>query len=83
MLGVIGIIISLLNIYSFIIIIRSILTWFPDIDRSNPIVKFIFQVTEPVLQPIREALPQSGGIDFSPMVVIVIIWVLTGVLAGL
>lgn len=83
MLGVIGIIISLLNIYSFIIIIRSILTWFPDIDRSNPIVKFIFQVTEPVLQPIRGALPQSGGIDFSPMVVIVIIWVLTGVLAGL
>jgi YggT family protein len=72
-----------LQIYFYIILARVILSWFPNIDRSNPIVKFIHDVTEPVLRPVREALPQSGGIDFSPMVVTIGIWVLMQVLFGL
>lgn len=74
------IIITILNIYSFIIIARALMTWLPNVDRNNPIVKFLFQVTEPVLQPIRQALPQNSGMDFSPLVVLVVISVLTSVL---
>lgn len=66
----------LLNIAMLIIFARVLLTWFPDIDRSNPLVRFVYDVTEPVLQPIRQALPQTGMIDFSPMVVILAIYII-------
>ena len=69
-----------LQIYSFIMMARVILTWFPNVDRNNPIVKFLYQATEPVLQPIRNMLPQSNGIDFSPIVVFLGIFILTRVL---
>ncbi len=78
-----NILIYLLNIYSFILLARVLMTWIPNLDYSNPIVKFLFQATEPVLKPIRDALPQSGGIDFSPIVVFVLISVITRMLITL
>jgi YggT family protein len=66
----------LLQIFQLILLARVLLTWFPNIDRSNPIVQFLFQVTEPVLQPIRQMLPQTGMVDFSPLIVFLIISVL-------
>ena len=62
-----------LVIYMWIVIIRSLLTWVNP-DPYNPIVQFLYSVTEPVLQRIRHTLPISGmGIDFSPIVVILAI----------
>ena len=55
----------ILQIYTLILIIRALLTWFPQVDRNNPIVKFIFQITEPVLEPVRRVVPLYNGIDFS------------------
>jgi YggT family protein len=55
---------------------RVLLSWFPNVDRSNPVIQFLFDITEPVLRPVREFLPSSGMIDFSPLVVILIIQVL-------
>ena len=60
--------------YMWIIIIRSLLSWVNP-DPWNPIVRFLYQVTEPVLRPIRRRLPMSG-IDFSPVVVILAIYFL-------
>ena len=57
--------------YMWIIIIRALISWVHP-DPWNPIVRFLYQVTEPVLRPIRSRLPFSG-IDLSPMVVILII----------
>lgn len=74
--------INILNIYSFIILIRVLMTWIPNLDYSNPIVNFILQITEPVLKPIRENMPQTGGLDFSPLIVLIAIMVLTQVLAS-
>lgn len=74
--------INMLNIYSFIILIRVLMTWIPNLDYSNPIVNFILQITEPVLKPIRENMPQTGGLDFSPLIVLISIMVLTQVLAS-
>ena len=67
----------LLQIYSFIILARVLLSWFPNVDESNPIVQFLYDVTEPVLKPVRDVLPQTSGIDFSPLVVLIAISVLT------
>ena len=58
----------LLWAYLWIIIIRALLSWVNP-DPWNPIVRFLHQVTEPVLRPIRRRLPYSA-IDFSPLVVI-------------
>jgi YggT family protein len=55
----------------WIVIIRAVLSWVNP-DPFNPIVKFINNVTEPVLYPIRTKLPVNyGGIDFSPMLVFI------------
>jgi len=60
--------------YMWIIVIRALLSWVNP-DPWNPIVRFLHQVTEPVLRPIRRRLPY-GAIDFSPLVVILAIYFL-------
>src|SRR5262245_13720332 len=64
----------LLWAYMWIIIIRALISWVNP-DPWNPIVRFLYQVTEPVLRPIRRRLPNSA-IDFSPLLVILAIMVL-------
>jgi YggT family protein len=62
-----------LTLYMWIIIGRAIISWVNP-DPYNPIVRFLTSVTEPVLYPIRSRLPISlGGIDFSPIIVILAI----------
>jgi YggT family protein len=59
-----------LTLYMWIVIAGAVLSWVHP-DPYNPIVRFIHNVTEPVLYRIRRSLPVSfSGIDFSPMVVI-------------
>ena len=64
-----------LEVYFWIIIVRALLSWVNP-DRYNPIVQFLYRVTEPVLRPIRRRLPMQIGLDFSPLVVILAIKVL-------
>lgn len=80
MASILNVIFLALNIYQLILLARVLITWFPDIDRGNPIVRFLFDVTEPVLRPVREMLPQTGGIDFSPLIVFLGISVLMQIL---
>jgi YggT family protein len=62
-----------LTVYLWLIIIRSVLSWVNP-DPYNPIVRFIYQVTEPVMAPIRRWLPIRGmGIDFSPIIILLLI----------
>ena len=59
--------------FMFITIARAVLSWVSP-DPYNPIVRFIHNVTEPVLYQIRKRIPSMyGGIDFSPIIVILII----------
>jgi YggT family protein len=65
-----------LQAYFWIIIARAVLSWVNP-DPFNPIVRFLYRVTEPVLRPIRHRLPTFAmGIDLSPMVVILAIYFL-------
>jgi YggT family protein len=63
-------------LYMWIIIARAVLSWVSP-DPYNPIVRFINKVTEPVLYKVRSIIPVGfGGIDFSPIIVILIIYFL-------
>jgi YggT family protein len=70
----------ILVVFQFVLLARVLLSWFPNVDRSQQWVRLIYQITEPVLRPIRNALPQSGMVDWSPTVVFLIIFVLMNML---
>ena len=62
-----------LSIYMWVIIIRAIISWVNP-DPFNPIVRALYQITEPVLWRVRRILPlQFGGFDFSPIILILAI----------
>ena len=48
-----------LQVYQFILLARVLMTWIPNLDYNNPIARFLIQATEPVLAPIRNALPRT------------------------
>ena len=71
-----------LNLYKWVVIIAVVLSnlvQFGVLDRRNRIVwqigDILYRLTEPVLRPIRRALPNFGGIDLSPIVLFVVIWI--------
>ena len=71
---------TLIWLYIWILIAAAILSWLvvlQVVNTRNPIVaqvgEFLYRITEPVLRPIRNALPNMGGIDISPVIVILII----------
>jgi len=67
------ILVRLLDIYSFIIIIRIFISWINP-DPYNLVIRFLYSVTDPVLNPMRRIIPPIGGmIDISPMIVLLLI----------
>jgi len=73
LIGVAKVLDIALTLYMWIIIARAVISWVNP-DPFNPIVRFLNSVTEPVLYPIRRRLPINlGGIDFSPILVILAI----------
>jgi YggT family protein len=81
MIEILSFIDFLLNLYIFVLFAAAILSWlivFNIVNTRNPAVamigEFLYRVTEPVLRPIRDRLPNFGGIDVSFIVVILIIY---------
>lgn len=72
-----------LQIYTFVLLIRILITWIPNLDPYHPIVQLLFQVTEPVLEPARKLIPPIGMIDISPIVVFIILGILQDLLVQL
>jgi YggT family protein len=68
-----------LTLYMWLIIGRVIISWV-NADPYNPIVRFLYNATEPVLYRVRRALPVIGGLDLSPLIVILGIYFLKGFL---
>jgi len=63
---------TILYIYLFIIIVQVIISWVNP-NAYNPITTIMYQISEPILKPIRHFIPSSGGLDFSPLVALIII----------
>jgi len=84
-MGIGGLLIAILQLYNFLVLARVLLSYFPNVDYSNPLVRFLYEVTEPVLAPIREFLrqqfPQMGPIDFSPIVLFIGIFFLMQIIS--
>ena len=79
----------LLNVLVLLIIIQAILSWlvaFNVINTHNDFVRGLMRgldrILEPIYRPIRKVLPDFGGLDFSPMVVIILLMVLRKLLEG-
>jgi len=69
-----------LQIYTFVLLIRILVTWIPNLDPYHPIVQMLFQVTDPVLEPARKLIPPIGMIDISPIVVFIVLGILQDLL---
>jgi YggT family protein len=74
---------TLLNLYFWVIIIHVVMSWllaFDVVNIRNRVVDIIWRttnaLTEPVMRPIRNFMPNLGGIDISPVIVILLIWVI-------
>ena len=77
----------LLNVVWWIIIIQAILSWlvaFNVINTHNDFIRQLLyaldRMTEPMYRPIRRILPDFGGLDFSPIVVLILLYILQNVL---
>ncbi|MCK9222289.1 MAG: YggT family protein [Limnochordia bacterium] len=62
----------LVRVYQILIFIRVLISWIP-VDRNNRLIDALFQLTEPVLAPIRRIMPRTGMIDFSPVIALLIL----------
>ena len=68
-LGITGL---LVNIYFFALLAMIILSWVAP-GSKNPAIYLLYQITEPVMAPLRKVLPSMGGLDFSPILVFILI----------
>ncbi|MED5464219.1 MAG: YggT family protein [Myxococcota bacterium] len=61
---------QIIEIYSFIVLGSILISWI-NLPHHHPVARFLETMTEPVLKPIRQILPPMGGLDFSPMILLV------------
>jgi YggT family protein len=69
----------LIQILAFAIFARALLSWFP-IDRNGPVVRALDAITDPIIQPLRRVIPPIGMIDITPMVAMILLFVIGGIL---
>jgi len=74
MAGLINLLVLFLYLYSWVIIIRAVVSWTRP-DPGNPLIQLLVKITEPILKPLRALVPPSklGGIDLSPILAIVVV----------
>jgi len=72
--AVLQVVFAILSVIKWLVIIAAVISWVSP-DPRNPIVQFLYRTTEPILRPFRRLLPPSrtGGIDLSPILVILLI----------
>ncbi len=69
--------------YGYLLVIRVLLTWFPNIDWYNQPFAALSQITDPYLNLFRQFIPPLGGIDISPVLAIILLQVLGGFMQNL
>ena len=71
-----------IQILTWAIVARSLLSWFPN-DQSSPLYQMLFRVTEPIIEPLRRVMPNTGMMDLSPMAAIIMLIVMGQLVASL
>ena len=82
--AVLEVVLAILSVIQWLVIIAAVISWVNP-DPRNPIVQFLYRTTEPILRPFRKILPprRTGGIDLSPILVILLILFLKVLLRNL
>ncbi len=80
-IALIGLIGSAIQFYTFAIFIIVIISWVAP-GSHHPGSMLLHQITEPLLRPIRNLIPSTGGLDFSPMILLLILFVLGRIVSG-
>ena len=70
---------TLVDLYSLVVLAAVVMSW-ARVDWRHPLAGIVYNLTEPVLAPVRRLLPAMGGLDFSPMVVLLALRALRGLL---
>lgn len=73
---------TFINIYSSLLIIRVLLTWFPQINWYNQPFAALSQITDPYLNLFRSIIPPLGGMDFSPILAFIALNIISGLLTN-
>jgi YggT family protein len=78
---VIRIVIAILDIYWYLVIIQAVISWLIAFNVINTysrpvamVLDFLYRITDPLLRPIRQFVPSFGGLDVSPVILLLIIW---------
>jgi YggT family protein len=79
-MGLLNLLGLLVEIYSLVIFARVLINWVPNLDPYHPVVQFLHQATEPVLEPARKLIPPIGMVDISPVVVMIVLQFLASAL---
>ena len=80
------IILTIIQILTFVIFLRVILSWIVVMMQTRnefliSAYRILEQITDPILAPLRRIIPSAGGIDFTPMIAIILLWILGMVVA--
>ena len=75
MTGIAFVVNLLFTLYIFVIFARVIMSW-ARVDPYHPVAQWIFRLTEPLLGPIRNMMPQTGMVDWSPMIAMFVLIIL-------
>jgi YggT family protein len=78
-----SVIATLAEILFLALIIRAVLSWLTGVAALQPIARFINRVTDPLIEPIRRIVPPLGGIDVSPLIAMLVIWLVESLLLTL
>lgn len=70
-MGIGELLVMLITLYQGLILVRVILSWFVSPDTDQPLLDLLKRLTDPVLEPARKVLPETGGIDLSPLIVLI------------
>ncbi|MCP9850123.1 YggT family protein [Cyanobium sp. Morenito 9A2] len=72
-----------LSIYTLILLVRVLLSWFPNLDWSNPVLATVSSITDPYLNAFRGLIPPLGGLDLSAIIAFIALNLVQQLLGGL
>ncbi len=76
-------VVNFINLYLILIIVRILLSWFQTVDWAYRIISFLAPITDPYLNLFRSFIPPLGGIDFSPILAILVLNLIPPLLSSL
>lgn len=71
-----------LSIYTLVLLVRVLLSWFPNIDWDNPVLSTVSSITDPYLNAFRGLIPPLGGLDLSAIVAFIALQLVQSLLEG-